>query len=123
MPNHIHLIWKLKKLDGKELPHASFLKFTSHTFKAELINKPEKLSEFYVDEANKEFNFWQRDSLAIELYTRKVAFQKLDYIHNNPLAEQWNLCTSPKDYPYSSAAFYETEIDNFGFLKDIRAEF
>jgi len=76
-----------------------------------------------VNEANKEFNFWQRDSLATVLYTRKIAFQKLDNIHTDPLAERWNLCKSPIDYQYSSAAFYETGIDGFGFLKDIRDEF
>lgn len=123
MPNHIHLIWSLKALNGKEFPHASLLKYTAHQFKKELLLEPAKLSGFYVDEANKAFNFWQRDSLAIELYTRKTAFQKLDYIHNNPLAERWNLCTSPQGYVYSSDAFYETGVDRFGFLSDIRDGF
>lgn len=123
MPNHIHLIWKLKELNGKEFPHASFLKFTAHAFKSELKQTPEKLSEFYVDEANKTFNFWQMDSLVVPLYSKKVAFQKLDYIHNNPLGERWNLCKSPEEYSYSSARFYESGIDRFGFLKDIHEEF
>jgi len=64
-----------------------------------------------------------RDPLSIELYTRKVAFQKLDYIHANPLAERWNLCKAPEDYAYSLDAFYKSGIDKFGFLKDIRDEF
>jgi len=52
-----------------------------------------------------------------------VAFQKLDYIHNNPLHERWNLCTLPEDYDYSSACFYEKGLKHFKFLKDIRDEF
>lgn len=31
MPNHIHLIWRVNELNGKESPQGSFLKFTAHT--------------------------------------------------------------------------------------------
>lgn len=123
MPNHIHLIWKLMERNGKELPHASFLKYTAHIFKTALMQTPEELSRFYVHEANKEFNFWQRDSLAVLLNSRKMAFQKLDYIHSNPLADHWNLVARPEEYVFSSASFYESSQDRFGFLKDIRNEF
>jgi len=54
--------------------------------------------------------------LAIELYTRKVFEQKLDYIHNNPLQERWNLVENATDYNYSSAKYYDSEIDDSGFL-------
>jgi putative transposase len=54
--------------------------------------------------------------MAIELYTRKVFEQKLNYIHNNPLQERWCLVENAADYQYSSAKYYETEIDDFGFL-------
>src|SRR5690554_2366872 len=30
MPNHVHLIWELLNLNGKELSHASFLKYTPY---------------------------------------------------------------------------------------------
>jgi len=33
MPNHIHLICKINKFNGKELPSASLLKFSAHKFK------------------------------------------------------------------------------------------
>ena len=46
---------------------------------------------YKVDAENKKHEFWQRDSLAVHLYSREVAFQKLKYIHNNPLAEHWQL--------------------------------
>jgi len=68
---------------------------------------------------NKQYEFWQRDSLAFELTKRSTALQKLDYIHNNPLAVHWQLCKAPADYYYSSAKYYETEKDNFGFLTHI----
>ena len=30
MPNHIHLLWEMLAMNGKELPSASFMKFSSH---------------------------------------------------------------------------------------------
>ncbi len=50
-----------------------------------------KLLSYKIEADNKQHEFWQRDSLAILLYSRDVAFQKLDYIHYNPVAEQWQL--------------------------------
>ncbi|MDB5264289.1 MAG: hypothetical protein JWQ14_3572, partial [Adhaeribacter sp.] len=46
--------------------------------------------------------------------------QKLHYLHQNPLQERWQLATSPENYPWSSAAFYETEVDVFNFLTHYR---
>lgn len=34
--------------------------------------------------------------------------QKLNYIHNNPCQERWQLVKSPADYLHSSAKFYYT---------------
>ena len=78
-----------------------------------------KLRFYKVDAENKKYEFWQRDSLAILLFTRKVALQKLNYIHNNPLAKHWNLVKDPCAYKYSSAKFYELDEKNFSFLKNL----
>ncbi len=124
MPNHIHLIWRINANNGKETTVGSFLKYTAHEFKKTLkTNNPEFLSHFAINASNKNYEFWQRDSLAIELFSKKVAFQKLDYIHNNPLSGRWNLVKESSDYQFSSAKFYEKNINNFLFLKDIREEF
>jgi hypothetical protein len=48
--------------------------------------------------------------------SKKKFEQKLDYIHNNPLQEKWNLAKSPEEYKWSSASFYHTGIDPFGIL-------
>ena len=120
MPNHIHLIWKINEMNGKESSHGSFLKYTAHMFKKYLkAIDPAFLNKFAVEAENKKYEFWQRDSLAFELTKRDTAFQKLNYIHNNPLAERWQLCNDPVKYYYSSAKFYETSVDDFGFLKHI----
>ena len=69
-------------------------------------------SKYYeVNEANKKHEIWQRDSLAIEIYSREVAKQKIDYIHFNPVTGKWQLAKDDLDYYFSSARFYETGID------------
>lgn len=30
MPNHIHLIWRINEMNGKETSQGSFLKYTAH---------------------------------------------------------------------------------------------
>lgn len=120
MPNHIHLIWRTNELNGKETAQGSFLKYTAHEFRKMLLREGgAKLSSYKVDAENKKHEFWQRDSLAVPLYSRAVAFQKLKYIHNNPLAEHWQLAKHPCDYKYSSAKYYELNEKNFSFLKDL----
>jgi len=125
MPNHLHTIWRVNEpfrwlSGGKESPQGSFLKYTAHCFQDMLrLKSPGHLADFRVHAANKKYEFWQRDSMAFPLYTRKVAFQKLKYIHSNPLAEHWQLVANPCDYNYSSARYYELNEKSFTFLKDL----
>ena len=124
MPNHIHLIWRIKELNGKETTQGAFLKYTAHEFKKKLKKeKDTNLATYAVIARNKSYEFWQRDSLAVYLYTKEVAFQKLNYIHYNPLAEHWQLVKDQCDYVYSSAKYYELDEKNYLFLKDLRDEF
>jgi REP element-mobilizing transposase RayT len=123
MPNHVHLIWRVNEDNGKETSQGSFLKFTAHEFKKMLSKEAGTLANFAIEASNKSYEFWQRDSLAVRLYTRKVAYQKLDYIHLNPLAEHWQLAADPCDYKYSTARLYERGITEFSFIKDLRDEF
>jgi putative transposase len=123
MPNHIHLIWRVNEPNGKESPQGSFLKYTAHTFKKMLrAEEKGKLSAYKVETENKNYEFWQRDPLAIPLFTLEGAMQKLNYLHNNPLKEHWNLVKDPCDYKYSSARDYELNEKNFPFLKDLLEE-
>jgi REP element-mobilizing transposase RayT len=120
MPNHIHVIWEMVEMNGKESPHASFLKFAGHEFLKKLRKgNPELLENFAVNEANKSYSFWQRDSLPIELFSPMVIYQKLGYIHQNPCRGKWMLADNPLEYPFSSYEFYETGKDRFGFLTHI----
>jgi REP element-mobilizing transposase RayT len=44
---------------------------------------------------------------AKSVYSLDFLYQKLDYIHHNPVSGKWNLCNEFTDYIHSSAAFYE----------------
>jgi hypothetical protein len=48
-----------------------------------------------------------------------VAKQKLEFIHNNPVKGKYQLSKDYLCYHYSSARFYETGEDEFGFLKNV----
>lgn len=77
-------------------------------------SNPELLESFRVSAADREYQIWERNPLSIELFSEKVYLQKVDYLHYNPV--EAGLCEKPEDYYYSSARFYETSVDDFGFL-------
>ena len=104
-------------MNGKEMPHASFMKFTGHQFLEELRKSDNKLLErFKVNRNSRDHQFWQRNALPVFMYNRKILEQKLNYIHMNPLQERWNLVTDPNDYFYSSCSFYEQGDNRFDWL-------
>ena len=69
-----------------------------------------------VKAADRDYQVWERKSLSTDLFTKEVFLQKLNYIHNNPVQQKWKLAQLPEEYNFSSAKFYETGIDDFGFL-------
>lgn len=117
MPNHIHLIWQIQDGYKQDNIQMRFLKFTAQQMKFKLIdtNDP-RLNQFVVNAKDRNYQFWQRNSLSIDLWTHDVFMQKMDYIHNNPLQEKWRLAEFPEDYKYSSAKFYYSGHDEFGIL-------
>ena len=125
MPNHLHAVWEMLSVNGKEMPYASFNKFTGHRFLERLRIHSSDQIVYYEEYRDEECNhrFWQRDPLAVLMDSRDKVQQKIEYTHLNPLQEQWNLVTKPEDYTWSSARFYETGIDDFNILTDYRERF
>ena len=58
--------------------------------------------------------FWQSGNHAIELYSEKFVWEKINYIHNNPVRE--NFVLKPEHWRYSSASNY---IDGEGVLEEV----
>jgi len=52
----------------------------------------------------KGFQFWQQHNQPIELWSDEVFFQKMDYIHLNPVKS--GFVSQPEDWLYSSAGDY-----------------
>jgi putative transposase len=53
---------------------------------------------------NTHYQFWQQHSHPIELTTDEILNQRLDYIHNNPVAA--GITSYAEGYLYSSAGNY-----------------
>jgi putative transposase len=117
MPNHFHLLWKISDgFERKDVEGALF-SFTAHEFKRHLKkSEPSLLENHFVNKSDRSFQFWEREPMAKECWTKKFFRQKLNYIHFNPYQPHWNLARSPEQYKWSSANFYETGIKNFNFL-------
>lgn len=118
MPNHVHIIWEMIEMNGKEKPYASFLKFTSHQFqkKIKAMNTDTYLI-YNVEEITRKQRYWKRDTLAIKILSRDMLQQKLQYCHNNPLQEHWVLAKEPESYYWSSSYDYSNNFSRFTFLK------
>jgi REP element-mobilizing transposase RayT len=56
------------------------------------------------------------------IYSLDFLYQKLDYIHHNPVSKKWSLCSEFTDYTHSSASFYELGgLHPNVFITDFRA--
>ena len=117
MPNHIHLIWQIQDMHIKQKVQQNFLKFTAQKMKFRLIDTSDITLESYrVKASDREYQFWERNPLSIDLWSRPVFMQKLEYMHNNPTQPHWELCKFPQEYTYSSFRFYEFGDAKFDFL-------
>jgi putative transposase len=89
MPNHIHLIWRINEKYLLKEVQRDFLKYTAQQIKFDLqANHPQILTHFEVNLKDRQYQFWKRNPLSIDLYSRKVVEQKLIYILLNPMQEK-----------------------------------
>lgn len=118
MPNHIHLL--IHFIDGKNRVNfmRDFKKFTATQIRKEVEKTDTKLLEKIRYRKGKQvFKIWQDRFDELYLESKELLELKMDYIHNNPLQEHWNLVKEPKLYEYSSALFYEEGIQRKLMIK------
>ena len=115
MSNHFHLIWQMIGEHKGEDVQRDFLKFTAQQILKHLRNeKHEMLDKLLVNATDRKYQVWERNSLGIPLWSNEVFWQKLEYIHNNPVKAK--LCEFPEEYKYSSAEYYQYGKTTWEFL-------
>ncbi len=113
MPNHIHLVISRKGTDSLSDIMRDFKKFTSSEIIKAIQVIPESRRNWMLwifkaaaakNSNNTNFQFWQQDNHPEELLKAAFTRQKIDYLHNNPVAAR--LVDMPENYVYSSACDY-----------------
>lgn len=118
MSNHIHLIVNCNEPFQLKDTIRDFKKFTSKAMISEIIKGNESRRDWLLtifekagsdDPKNKTYKVWQNGNHAIELYSQKITWEKINYIHQNPVRA--GFVVKAEDWLYSSAPNYaETEL-------------
>ena len=117
MPNHFHWIWQMQGTTTLSHVQLRLMKFVAQHIKFDLIaHHPAVLEHFKVRRNDRQYQFFKEKPLSIALYRDEIVWQKLEYIHWNPVQPTWRLVRSPEEYLYSSAAFYTGQADSWPFL-------
>ncbi len=101
------------------LPHVQqrLMKFVAQQIKFDLADHhPQVLERFKSDRRDRQYQFFKEKPLSVALYTEEVVWQKMEYIHRNPVQPKWGLAENPEAYVYSSAAFYTRKDLRWSFL-------
>ena len=112
MSNHVHTIWTAKDNNLSDIIR-DFKTFTSKSF-IKIINETQEsrrewllhMFKFYGkgSKANKIHKIWTNDNHPEEIYSQEFFYQKLKYIHENPVRA--GIVYDEIDYVYSSARNY-----------------
>ena len=113
MTNHLHLIVKAV---GKQYLWEivrDFKKFTSKALTSLVLESPESRREWMLNrfiyngrhlKRISDYKFWQDGNHAEIILTPNFFYEKMNYIHNNPVVEM--IVEKPEDYFFSSARNY-----------------
>jgi len=109
MPSHLHVILKpISDTIGAIVQQ--FGSFTAHQILKQLKaeNRKDLLNTFqrHKRDPRHEHSIWQ-DIQAKNIYAPDFLWQKMEYIHQNPIAKDWQLVENRADYLYSSAGYYD----------------
>ena len=113
MTSHIHMIIG-SHADKLERIMQNMKRHTSEELHRAIQNNPQESRREWMlgmmEKAGREnsnninFQLWQQQNNPIELSNQKMAWQKLEYIHQNPVKA--GFVEKPEDYLYSSARNY-----------------
>lgn len=109
MPTHVHLLIKPEQQSIGEIIQ-QFGSFTAHEI-LKKVREDERTDWLKIFEQEKrdprhKHSIWQ-DIQAKNIFSTAVLEQKMEYIHQNPVAKDWKLAANRADYAYSSAGYYD----------------
>jgi len=113
MPSHLHCICRADGISGLSDILRDFKTHTSKKLIQQIQEEPESRREWlleYFEKAcvhlkrNQAFKIWQDGNHAKEIFSTWFLYEKLEYIHNNPVKDL--LVENPEDYLFSSARNY-----------------
>ncbi len=113
MPSHIHLIFRDKQNEPEKLL-GNIKRYSSNKLQEEIANNPQESRKEWMlwmmeragaksSNVNKRM-FWQHHNKPIELWSIEVIMQKLNYVHQNPVAS--GFVPQAEYWKYSSADNY-----------------
>lgn len=119
MHSHLHMICKADEEHNLSDILRDFKTFTSKTIIQQIIGEPESRREWMLDYFSKscsnlkrkqKYKVWQDGNHAKEISSDSFLYEKLEYIHNNPVEEL--IVEKPEEYLFSSARNY-AGLDNY----------
>ena len=130
MPNHVHVLIYLTNPEvnlntllsnGKRFMAYEFIKRLTANDKHEILNELSAACSEKEKAKGQNHKVFEPSFDAKEVFNLDFLYQKLDYIHNNPVQGKWNLANDFIDYPHSSASFYtEEKAHEFINISDYR---
>lgn len=125
MPSHLHLIARAAGNYSLSEILRDFKKFTAKTIIKQIIEQHDSRQKWMLNQFEfngrylkriEKYKFWQDGNHAEIIYTPNFFYEKLEYIHNNPVKEM--IVSKPEDYLFSSARNYA----GLDFLVDVICE-
>jgi REP element-mobilizing transposase RayT len=119
MPSHLHMLCRVKEGFNFSDMIRDFKKHTSKALIENIKEQVESRREWLLglfskacDHLKREqsYKVWQDGYHAEEISSNKFIYQKLNYIHNNPVKDK--IVEKPEDYLFSSARNY-AELESF----------
>lgn len=99
MPHHIHLL--VRTPADRTLPQL-MQRIKSNSAKLIAPQLPARVAVDFEDQRGLNGrSFWQKSFRSVTVYSEAVFWQKVEYIHRNPVRRA--MVTEPEDYPWSSA--------------------
>ncbi len=111
MPNHIHCIVRCQPDHPVMDVVCDFKEYTAKRVIAQYQSEGNAAVLGFLREAverpgKQTYAVWEDEYLARDTVSPRFLWQKMEYVHNNPVRPNWRLVDRAEDYRWSSARFY-----------------